>query len=77
MTVCTSLLLPTGRSTRLLAWPARLQGSKAESLQCCRTACRCPLLPCRCRDKDPREDLKTLARMYCTTLEMQMRDKAR
>ncbi|GAB4813521.1 hypothetical protein N2152v2_000567, partial [Parachlorella kessleri] len=25
-------------------------------------------------DKDPREDLKTLARMYCTALEMQMRD---
>ena len=32
---------------------------------------------CACRDKDPREDLKTLARMYCTGLEMQMRDKAR
>ena len=29
------------------------------------------------RDKDPREDLKTLARMYCTALEMQMRDKQR
>ncbi|KAL4451471.1 hypothetical protein ABPG75_007133 [Micractinium tetrahymenae] len=29
------------------------------------------------RDKDPREDLKTLARMYCTALEMQMRDRAR
>lgn len=34
-------------------------------------------LPPTCRDKDPREDLKTLARMYCTGLEMQMRDKAR
>lgn len=30
-----------------------------------------------CSDKDPREDLKTLARMYCTGLEMQMRDKTR
>ena len=30
-----------------------------------------------CRDKDPREDLKTLARMYCTALEMQMRDRNR
>lgn len=34
-----------------------------------------PLAPCR--DKDPREDLKTLARMYCTALEMQMRDRSR
>lgn len=34
-------------------------------------------LPTTCSDKDPREDLKTLARMYCTGLEMQMRDKAR
>ena len=44
------------------------------------SALRCPALPlphCSCRDKDPREDLKTLARMYCTALEMQMRDKAR
>ena len=33
--------------------------------------------PAPCRDKDPREDLKVLARMYCTALEMQMRDKSR
>ena len=35
------------------------------------------LMRCPCRDKDPREDLKTLARMYCTALEMQMRDRNR
>ncbi len=29
------------------------------------------------RDSDPREDLKTLARMYCTALEMAQRDKKR
>lgn len=29
------------------------------------------------RDNDPREDLKTLARMYCTALEMAQRDKSR
>eukprot|EP00887_Chlorella_sp_A99_P001761 scaffold19.g1761.t1 len=29
------------------------------------------------RDKDPREDIKTLARMYITALEMQMRDRQR
>ena len=29
------------------------------------------------RDDDPREDLKTLARMYCTSLEVAQRDKTR
>lgn len=29
------------------------------------------------RDTDAREDLQTLARMYCSALEMQLRDKSR
>ena len=37
---------------------------------------RPPARPAR-RDKDPREDIQTLARMYLTALEMQLRDKSR
>lgn len=74
------LVLPAGglagphQSTRL----ARLQPSPAPALHIAPAPHppTCHTHP-PSRDKDPREDLKTLARMYCTGLEMQMRDKAR